>query len=105
MANENSCNGDCDHCPDNVNPIQVEFREKFSALIEEFTEKIKNTEIDEIDIANDLISEAALLYSSNSAPISDAIYCLARSYEEDEEHFEEIAMQGIDSISIPEDVN
>ena len=101
MSNQNECDGDCENCQCNINPIQDEFRERLSSLLTDVLNKItpKTEDLDEINIAADLLSQAAVIYAQCGAPMSDAIFHLDRYYEEIEE---QIISEGISEQKIVE---
>jgi hypothetical protein len=105
-----SCDGHCEDCQNNIHEIQVEFREKLSNLLKDTLNKITpemSNLLDEINIADDLISRAAVIYAQCEAPMSDAIFHLARSYEEIEAELisEEIAEHNIEVNSTNDPTN
>ena len=100
MDDSKNCDGHCEHCQNTIHEIQHEFRQKLSNLLAETLNKITSSidNLDETDIADDMLSQAAVIYAQCEAPMSNAVYHLTRSYEEVEEELisEEIADHNIE---------
>jgi uncharacterized membrane-anchored protein len=99
MDNNKDCNGNCEHCQNNIHEIQAEFRQRLSNLLEDVLNKITSEmELSEVDIADDMLSQAAVIYAQCEAPMSNAVYHLTRFYEEVEDELisEEIADHSIE---------
>lgn len=98
--NNKDCNGGCKHCHNDINPIQTDFREKLASLLTDVMNKItpEMNNLNEINIADDLITEAAILYAECEAPMSEAVYHLIKTHEEVEEELisEEISEQQVE---------